>query len=37
MTTDTIKNISKSPVTGKEYPEYMKYDPETGVELKYRQ
>jgi hypothetical protein len=33
----TTGKVKFSPVTGKEYPEYMKYDPETGVELKYRQ
>lgn len=29
--------VKFSPVTGKEYPESMKYDPETGVELRYRE
>lgn len=29
--------VKFSPATGKEYPEHMKYDPETGVELKYKQ
>ena len=36
-TAPSTGKIKFSPVTGKEYPEYMKYDPETGVELKYRQ
>ena len=33
----TTGKVKFSPVTGKEYPENLKYDPETGVELKYRQ
>jgi len=37
QTPATTGKMKFSPVTGKEYPEHMKYDPETGVELKYRQ
>ncbi len=33
----TTGRVKFSPATGKEYPEHMTYDPETGVELKYRQ
>ena len=33
----TTGRVKFSPVTGKEYPESMKYDPETGVELRYRE
>lgn len=34
--TTTTGRVKFSPVTGKEYPESMKYDPETGVELRYK-
>jgi uncharacterized protein YcfJ len=33
----TTGRVKFSPVTGKEYPEHMKYDPETGVELRYKE
>jgi len=36
-TSPTTGRVKFSPVTGKEYPEHMKYDPETGVELRYRE
>lgn len=36
-TTSSTGRVKFSPVTGKEYPEHMKYDPETGVELRYRE
>ncbi|MBI3083139.1 MAG: hypothetical protein HYY90_02070 [Candidatus Omnitrophica bacterium] len=29
--------VKYSPMTGKEYPAYMRYDPETGVELRVRE
>ena len=35
--TTTTGRTKFSPVTGKEYPESMKYDPETGVELRYKE